>query len=89
MITKNTKNVNTKETTTTKARIAVAEIEYFERMLEAGVDNLLWEVPGGLMRITRDDLPAIRRFLDGKAESLHFSGVWTGDEDAATEGGHR
>jgi len=81
MIAKSTRPVNPKESTTTKARIAVAEIEYFERMLEAGVDNLLWEVPGGLMRISHDDLPAIRAFLDGTSANLSFAGMRTSDED--------
>ncbi len=50
-------------------------------MLEAGVDNLLWELPGGLMLISHDDLPAIRAFLDGETTNLSFAGMRTSVED--------
>lgn len=37
-------------------------------------DAVLWIVDGGFIRLTREDLPAIRAFLDGHTDTLSLPG---------------
>lgn len=55
------------------SRIASSELAGYAAMLDYA-DAVLWVVDGGFIRLTREDLPAIRAFLDGDSDSLSLSG---------------
>jgi len=37
-------------------------------LLTLGFDSILWCLPDGIVRLTPDDLPTLRRFLAGEVE---------------------
>jgi len=66
------------QTATTHA--SLAELAECATMLSHGVDAVIWVVAGGFVRLTREDLPAIHAFLDGRTDTLSLPGGLLPDE---------
>jgi len=66
------------QTLTTRA--SLAELAEAAALLSRGIDAVIWVVEGGYARLTREDLPAIEAFLDGRSDTLSLDGGLLPDE---------
>lgn len=64
-----------------------AELAEAADLLTLGYDSILWCLPDGIVRLTPDDLPTLRRFLAGETDTVSFPVVVALDTDEETDGG--